>query len=157
AQLVEPLAARRATGLDAAQAGVVGVVRVVTGGLAAAQVGRPLRFVVDAADDERLVGVPLQEGDDHLLPDPRPEAGAPALARPDLRHPAPARVLADPGAGIPVEVHLHPPVAVGEDLLPGCARAGHDGRLGPRDDRTGGQAWRPEGQPGRDAGERVLV
>ena len=96
--------------------------------------------VVDAADDDRLVGIAFQEIDDHLLADARNVDRAPLLAGPGRAdaHPAGAVgvVLA---LAVPVELHFHAAVLVGEDLF--AARADHDRRLRvPDDARASGVA-----------------
>ncbi len=93
------------------------------------RVGRHVVRVVDAPGDDRSVRIPLQELDDHLLPDAGDVHRAPPRPRPDLRHPHPARaVLVALPLAIPVELHLHTPVLVGRDLL--ARFADHDGGLG---------------------------
>src|SRR5262249_22547117 len=82
AQLVEPSAAFRAERLER---GFRLVVRQV--------VGRHLIAVVDAAGDDREIGVAFEEADDHFLSDPRQEERAPALAGPVLRDADPARAV----------------------------------------------------------------
>ena len=102
-------------------------------------VGRHLLGVVDAADDDRLVGVAFEEVDDHFLADARDVDHAPLLA-------GPGRADADPAGAVgvvlalavPVELHLHAAVLVGEDLLAG--RADDDGGLRALHDRLGRDA-----------------
>ena len=54
----------------------------------------------------------------HLLAHPGNVDHAPALARPHRRHANPARALVVlVSTTIPEELHLHPPEAVGEDLV----------------------------------------
>ncbi len=82
------------------------------------RVGRHVRGVVDAAGDDRLVRIPFQEVDDHLLPDARVEHDPPLLARPSLRHTHPAgAVLVVLAVAVPVKLDLHAAVLVGVDLV----------------------------------------
>ena len=125
-QLVEAFAALRRVRLEARDLVVVLVLRVG----AVPEVGRHLVGVVDGPDDDRLVRVALEEVDDDLLPDPRPERRAPAPPRRELPHADPAgAVLVVLPLPVPVELHLHPPVLVGEDLL--ALRPHDDRRLAP--------------------------
>src|SRR5262249_40462812 len=116
---------------------------------------RQLLCVVDAAGDDRLIRITLEEGDDDFLRDARRRDRAPALAGPGMRDANPARaVLVLLAAAIPVELHLHAAVLVGVDLVTRRAdddrglrtlhewfwrlalraellRAGHDGKRAP--------------------------
>ncbi len=89
---------------------------------------RHLLGVVDAPGDQRLVGIAFQEVDHHFLADARDGDHAPVLARPGVRdaHPAGA-VFVVLAVAVPVELHLHPAVLVGVDLV--ARRADDDGRL----------------------------
>src|SRR5690606_9180447 len=110
-------AALARTALDAALGGIGGQV-----------VGHGLLGVVDAAGDDRPVGVAFQKADDHLLADARDVHRAPVLAGPVLRHADPAgAVFVALVVAVPVEVHLHPAVLVGPDFL--TFRADHQGGL----------------------------
>ncbi|KAF1029953.1 MAG: hypothetical protein GAK37_01560 [Pseudomonas sp.] len=74
--------------------------------------------VVDAAGDQRLVGIAFQEAHDHFLADARGEQAAPAFACPALRHANPARaVFVALAFAVPVELHLDAPVLVGPYLF----------------------------------------
>ena len=76
--------------------------------------------VVDAPRDERPVRIPLEELDDHLLPDARDVDRTPCLPGPGGRDPDPTGAVLVLGAeSIPVELDLHPPVLVGPDFLAG--------------------------------------
>src|SRR4029077_20656198 len=80
---------------------------------------RPMDRVVGTADDDRLVGVALEEGENHFLADPgnRHETRLLCVVK---------RADADPARGvrivlsvsIPMELHLHAAILVGNDLLP---------------------------------------
>ena len=119
-------------------------------------VGGHVLGVVDAADDDRPVGVALLEGDDHLLADPRDVDDAPLLARPESGDPDPARAVGVFLAlAIPGELDLDPAVLVGEDLV--SRVADHDGCVWPLDGRSGSRLGRSERQGGGDALKRVLV
>src|SRR5208282_2636063 len=91
--------------------------------------------VVDPADDHRLVGVALEEADQHLVADPRHGVHAVAAPGPGLAHAEEARaLLVAPALAVPVELHAHAAELVGVDLLPRGAddeRAlhAHDPRL----------------------------
>ena len=114
--------------------------------------GRHLLGVVDAAGDERSVGVALQELDHHLLADARHRHHAEVLARPRMRHADPARgVLVVLAVAVPVEVHLHPAVLVGVDLVAGGAD--HDRRLQALHQRLARGALGAERQVAGDAVE----
>ena len=63
--------------------------------------------------DDRPIGVALEEADDHLVPGPRDELRPPALSRPDLRDPHPARAL---DLAVPVELDSHAAILVGGDF-----------------------------------------
>src|SRR5262249_28347826 len=79
---------------------------------------RAIGVVVDAADHQRAIRIAILECDDDLVADPRPEEGAPAVARPDLGDPQPARIRAVVIARrVPVKLNLHPAVAVQIDFL----------------------------------------
>jgi len=118
-------------------------------------VGRHLAVVVDAAGDERLVGVAFEEVDDDFLADARQGHHAPVLARPGLRHAHPAGgVFVALAVAVPVELNLHPPVLVGVNLF--ARRAGDDGGLRALDGGLWGQAGRAVGLGGFDGGERAL-
>src|SRR4030095_10328672 len=89
-------------------------------------VERHVLAVVDAADDDRLIGVALEKLDDHLLADARDRHEAPPLAGPRVRDAEPAgAVLVALALAVPVELDLHAAVLVGEDLL---SRRTDDGR-----------------------------
>ena len=118
--------------------------------------GHGVLGVVDTADDDGAVGVSLEEVHDHLVADARDEHGAPALARPELADPHPARaVFVALAQAVPVEVDLHPAVLVGVDLLGG--RAHHDGSLAPLHPGPGRDAQGPKGGLARHAVEGVGV
>src|SRR5512138_1122700 len=82
-------------------------------------VRRQLVGVVHAADDQRMIGVAIEERDDDLLADARHELHSPVLTRPDLRDAHPARAIAIGLAGtVPMKLYLHAAVLIGIDLLP---------------------------------------
>src|SRR5690606_30250235 len=107
AELVEPLAARRALRLDRA-------LRLLVG-----EGVRRGRFpVVDAAGDERTIGVALEERDDDLHPDARHEQRPPLRTRPGLRDANPAGgFFVVRGRFLPMELDHDPAQLVGVDLL----------------------------------------
>src|SRR6185369_7867439 len=75
--------------------------------------------VVDAAYDDRLIGIAFLERDDHLLVDARDVDRAPVASRPVRPDADPARAVdVVLPLAVPVELHLHAAVLVGEDLLP---------------------------------------
>ena len=116
------------------------------------RVGHGLLRVVDGAGDQRAVGVAVQEGHHHLLPDAGEEHDAVILARPVLGDADPAGAflvaLAQP---VPVELHLDAPVLVEPDLL--AALADDDRGLGGMDARLHRRVERAEGQVRREGGE----
>src|SRR5262249_37822521 len=146
AQLVEVV--RCATdGRPALDAGLRGIRRQ--------GVGRHLLGVVDAAGDQRLVRIALEEGDDHLLADAGNRHDAPVLAGPVLRDADPARAVLVPLAlAVPVELHLHAAVLVDEDLLAGGSD--HLGGLHAVHARPGRRARRP-GRRGADRGRGLVL
>ncbi|EYF04181.1 Hypothetical protein CAP_4658 [Chondromyces apiculatus DSM 436] len=107
------------------------------------RVGRHDRPVVEPPRDQRPVGVPLQELDDHLPADARQHHRARGL---HLGDPDPARRLVVLHlAAIPAELDLAAPVLVGVDrLLRRPFGRHHGGRLRPLDDGHGRLARRPE-------------
>ena len=118
-------------------------------------VGHGLFGVVDAAGDDRLVGVAFEEADDDLLADARNLDMAPVLAGPGLRDANPAgAVFVGLVVTIPVEVHLDPAILVGPDLLAGGAD--HHGGLRPLHHGLGRAAQRAKGLLGVGAGELAL-
>src|SRR6266511_3746301 len=82
------------------------------------QIRRHLISVINTADNNRLIGIALEEIDDNLLTDARPKKGPPTLTGPGLGHAHPARtvgvVLSLP---IPVELHLYATVFVSKNLF----------------------------------------
>src|SRR5580698_3534083 len=81
-------------------------------------IGRHCVGVVDAPDHDGTVRIPFSEPDNHLMADARNKNRAPLLTSPHGPHTQPARtvavILPRP---IPMELHLHASVLVGEDLL----------------------------------------
>ena len=90
--------------------------------------------VVDAANDQRLVRIPVQVGHHHLVPTARQHDEAIAVAGPAVRHAHPprgrARVLVAP---IPVELDEHAAVLVHVDLV--AVGRHHERRLRAADPR----------------------
>src|SRR5690606_22296706 len=106
-------------------------------------VGRHVGPVVDPAGDDRAIRIALQELDDHLLADARYVDAAEVGAGPRLADADPARaVLVALALAVPGELHLHPAVLIGPDLLAG--RTGHDRALRAGHDRLGRDERRPE-------------
>ena len=98
------------------------------------RIGRAVGAVVDAAGDDGPVGIALEEIDDHFLADARDLDGAPAGAGPGTAGADPAGAfLVGLALAVPVELHLHPAVFVGVDLL--ALGPDHDGGLGTLDHR----------------------
>src|SRR5262249_17514065 len=97
-----------------------GAARLVVGQL----VGHELRGVEHATDDDRRVGVALEEADEHLLADARDDDHAISRAGPALAHADPAGAVLIVLA-LPVPGHMEPdtPELVDVDLL---ARRPHD-------------------------------
>src|SRR5213593_443899 len=117
AHLVISAAARRTAGMNAALRFVIGQI-----------VGRHHVGVVNAAGNNRLVGIALEEVDYDFMADSRNVDHAPLLAGPRSGNADPtgavAIVLAFP---VPMKLHLHATVLVGENLFTGWAH--HDRRL----------------------------
>src|SRR5262249_9593125 len=117
---------------------------------------RHLLRVVDATDDDRLVGIAFQEIRDHFLADPGDGGQAPVLAGPHGADADPARAVGVVLAGaVPVELDLHAAVLVGEDLL--AARSDDHGRLTALDGRPRSDSLRTERNGRGDAAELVPV
>src|SRR6185312_2153177 len=109
----------------------------------------------DAAGHERLVGVALEELDDHFHADARNPHRAPAAMRPELADADPARaVLILLAEAVPVELHFDAAVLVGMDLLAGGAD--HQGGLRPLHHRLRRHAGRTELLAAGDAGEAAV-
>src|SRR5262249_53916661 len=84
--------------------------------------------VVDAAGNERPIGIAIEEIDDDFLTDARIEDHAPVFAGPRLGHAHPARaVLILLAQAVPEELNLDPSVFIGVNLL--AFRPDDDGRL----------------------------
>ncbi|MCY1301054.1 hypothetical protein D9M70_506430 [compost metagenome] len=81
--------------------------------------------VVQAAADQRLVGVAVEEADQHLHADPRDGEAAVAVAGPGRGHAQPAAgALVGLAVAVPVELHLDAAMAVAVDLL-ACGAGDH--------------------------------
>src|ERR1017187_6925151 len=120
------------------------------------RIGRGLHGVVDAAGDDRLIWIPLQEFDNHLLVHPRQPHGAPLLTRHQVRNADPAgAILVVFALAVPMKLHLDAAVLVGVDLFP--RRADHHGGLGPLHDRFRNLARRPKGDILRNANDLVGI
>src|SRR5439155_406772 len=110
AQLVEIVrpALQAAAALDAALGFVVGKL-----------VGRHLVGIVHAADDNGLVGIALEEIDDHFLTNAGDVNHAPLLAGPGSAYAHPAGAIGIVLAlTVPVELYFHAAVLVREDFFP---------------------------------------
>ena len=89
---------------------------------------RHLHGVVDPPGDQRIVRITIQEVHHHLLANARDVDATIVGTRPRRGDSNPARaVLVHLPIAIPVELHLHPAVLVGVDLL--ARRAHHHRRL----------------------------
>ena len=96
-------------------------------------VGRHLAGVIDAADDDGLVGVAFEKIDDDFLADTRKKDHAPPFACPVLGNPNPAGAVLIPFSfAVPVKLHFDPAILVGKDLF--TCRTHNDGGLRPLDD-----------------------
>src|SRR5262249_22025824 len=119
-------------------------------------VWRHLLAVVDRPDDDRLVGIALEEGNHHLLADAGNGDHAPVLSGPRRGHAQPARAVLVPlPLTVPEELHLHAAVLVDVDLL--APRPDDHRRLHAVHDRTRCMARRAEEDGRIDAFEVVLV
>ncbi len=144
-QLVEAAALLRAHRLDRALGLLVGQ-----------RVGRHLFGVVDAANDDGVVRIALDEIDDHFLTNARDVHRAPVLAGPQLRNTDPAgAVLVPHPDAVPEELHLHPTVVIDPDFFTGFAH--HHRRLGSFHSRLGCHARWTVGHARRDCRELILV
>ena len=112
AQLVVAVAAGAAEGLEDA----AGLVRRQF-------VGRNMFGVIQAAGDQRLVGIAFEKGDQHFHTDARNGDAAIAVAGPAARYAQPATALVIRLAlAVPMKQDLHAAVRIAVDLLPGRAR-----------------------------------
>ncbi len=103
---------------------------------------RHILRVVDAADNERLVGIALDESDHDFMPHTRPEESAPCRSCPDLRNANPARTGGIPlTVPIPVKLHLNTAIFVYKQLT--VLWPHHRSRLHAVHYRTGSDAARP--------------
>src|ERR1700733_5017068 len=88
--------------------------------------------VVHTADDDRSIRIPFEKDHDDFMANARDKYRTPFLPRPQRPHPQPARTVAVVlPCSVPVELHLHAPVLIGEDLL--ASRPHYYGRLRSRD------------------------
>src|SRR6266851_9503656 len=115
-----------------------------------------LVVVVDAAGDDRAVGVAFEEINNDFLADARDGDGPPVFAGPGLRdaHPTGA-VLILLTEAVPEKLHFHTAVLIGINLL--ARGPDHDRCLETLYDGFGSQALRTEGYGERNAGEMVGV
>src|SRR5690606_16610841 len=111
---------------------------------------------VQAAGDQRLVGVAIQEADQHLHAHAGDGEGAVAVAGPAAGHaqPAAAAVVAL-AVAVPVELHLDAAVVVTVDLFTG--RAGDHGALAAEQTRLGMAEGQAEHLVPRRGGKAVAV
>src|SRR6476660_6143765 len=86
AAFVVSLAALGRGGLDAANLVIVRMLRIGT----RAEIGRHLVGIIDRADDDRIVRVPLYKVNDQFLSDAWCVDYPPSLPRPGRTHPNPA-------------------------------------------------------------------
>ncbi|KAI1695677.1 hypothetical protein Ddc_21103 [Ditylenchus destructor] len=116
-------------------------------------VGRHGLGVVDAAGDQRLVGIAFDEIDHHFLPDAGGSDTPPSPCRPRAATRGSSRSWPSSRLPrqVPVELHFHAAVTCREDLL--AAGAGHDGRLRTGRHRLGRAALGPELLVRRDGAE----
>src|SRR4051794_10437572 len=118
--------------------------------------GRRLFRVVDAAGDDRLIGIAFEEIDDHFLTDARRGNGSPTFTGPRMRDADPAgAVLVLLPVAVPVELHLHAAVLVGIDLVAG--RTDDHRGLRTLDERLRRRAPRPELLAARHRDERAAI
>src|SRR5712692_2552876 len=119
-------------------------------------VGWHLVGVVDAAGDDRPVGVAFKELDDNFLSHARSPDGPPILPGPRVGDADPTGALVVLFAyAVPEELYLHPAVLIGVDLL---AAGSHDhGHLGSLHKRPRREPGRTKGHGGRDADKGVRV
>jgi len=112
--------------------------------------------MVDAAGYYRLVRIPFQELDNHFLPDPRDEHGAPSCARQNLADAYKAgTVFISLLISIPVKFHLHPAISIRINLLAG--RTNNDSCLHALDPRLTRYPLRPKLHSKGDAGKLIFV
>ncbi len=107
------------------------------------RVRRHLLRIVDAADDDRLIGIAFEKVNDDFLLDARDVDHAPLLSRQRRSHAHPAgtvRVILS--LAVPVKLNFNPAVFIGENLL--ARRAHDDRRLSSLHHRFRSQSLRPE-------------
>ena len=117
---------------------------------------RHLVRVVDAADDQRAVGIAFQKVDNHFLPDAGDGQEPPFSSGGVMSDSYPARtlVVALPLA-VPVKLDLHTPVLVAVDFF--TIRPYDDGCLDARHQRFRSDPGGTKHDGIRNAGERVAV
>src|SRR5579875_337192 len=145
AEFVEACAAFGTAGFDGA-----------FGLLAGQRIGDGLGGVVDAAGDERPIGVAFEKADHDFLADAGQKKRSPLLAGPSLGHADPAGTLLIVLAElVPMELHDDAAVLIGPDLLAGFAH--HGGGLGAVNDGARGDARRAVNGGGGDGLEGMGV
>ncbi|GCZ23000.1 hypothetical protein HmCmsJML143_04674 [Escherichia coli] len=103
---------------------------------------RTVVLMVRPAHDQRLVRVPVQKINNHLLAHPRYRQITKSRPRPRLRHTHPARtLLRHPVITVPVKLHPYPAMFITEDFL--SRRPGDNGALWPVHLRFALQPWTP--------------
>ena len=118
-------------------------------------VGGLVAAVVDAAGDDRVVGVAVDVLDDDLHADARDHHAAPAIAGPGLAHAAAHRLGV---VEVPVEADQHAAVVVAVDVRPAARAVGdHRGRLGPAHRRARRAPLGRAGLARGDQGVEALV
>src|ERR1035437_6503212 len=117
---------------------------------------RHIVSIVNASDDERLVGIALFEDDHHFVPDARPEESTPSLARPHLGDTDPAGTVGVHFAfAVPMKLDLHAAVFIDPDFLaPG---PDHGGGLHARDLGYRSHALGPVAKRHRNTHEGIFV
>ncbi|MNJ29995.1 hypothetical protein D3C77_245790 [compost metagenome] len=104
---------------------------------------RGVLAVVEAAHDQRAIGVTVEEHYHHFVTDPRDLDAAEATTGAGLGDADPAgAVVVVFAVAVPVELDLHPAQFVGEDFFSG--RANDDGGLRPGNGRSRGGQLRAE-------------
>ncbi len=107
------------------------------------RVRRHFLRIVNAADDDRLIGIAFEKVDDHFLLDARDVDHAPLLSRQRRSDAHPARaVRVILALTVPVKLNFNPAVFVGENLF--ARRAHDDRRLSSLHHRFGCQSLRPK-------------
>src|SRR5262245_60156141 len=116
------------------------------------KIWRHMVGIEHAANNNRLVGIASLKRHDHFVSDTGNVSRSPSFSGPECCHANPTgAVLIIFPLTIPMELHFHPAILVGENLFP--FRPNNDGSLCPLDKRFGRFPYRAERERQRNRGE----